>query len=96
MFVSLLCVGDKSTGVSPLHIAAKNGRAEFLKIIITTVSTHTTFDAQDVKGNTIYHYAAQSNKETIEVSRYITDEFFLSCSTSLFYFRFWVFVHLMV
>lgn len=55
--------------MTPLHVAAKNGRTDFIRTVIASVpigGVH--FDARDAKGNSIYHYAAQANKETIEVS----------------------------
>jgi len=69
--ISLLCVPDESTGMTPMHVAAKNGKAEFVKAVISAMSGNAQFDARDNKGNTVYHYAATANKETIEVIRLI-------------------------
>ena len=63
---SLLSVTDESTGMSPLHIAAKNGKAEYIKAVVA-LSLNIPYYAVDDKGNTLYHYASQNNKETIEV-----------------------------
>lgn len=68
-YISLLCVRDESTGMTPMHVAAKNGKAEFVKAVISVMSENAQYDAQDHKGNTVYHYAAAANKETIEVIR---------------------------
>lgn len=66
--IRLLFVSDEATGITPVHVAAKNGKAEFIKTIIATSSWTTAgFSALDAKKNSIYHFAAQSNKETIEV-----------------------------
>lgn len=67
MYTSLLTIHEESTGMTPLHVAAKNGKSEFLKAVIANVPT-VRFDDKDSKGNTVFHYAAQSSKETIEVS----------------------------
>jgi ankyrin repeat protein len=53
--------------MTPMHVAAKNGKAEFVKAVISAMSENAQYDAQDHKGNTVYHYAAAANKETIEV-----------------------------
>ena len=66
----MLCLNDESTWMTPLHIAAKNGKADFVKAVIADMSGNVKFDAKDIKGNTIYHYAAQANKETIEVNTF--------------------------
>ncbi|XP_046439390.1 85/88 kDa calcium-independent phospholipase A2-like isoform X1 [Daphnia pulex] len=64
---ALLCLCDESTGMTPMHVAAKSGKAEFVKAVISsTMSENVQFDARDHKGNTVYHYAATANKETIE------------------------------
>ena len=53
--------------MTPMHVAAKNGKSEFVKAVISAMSENAQYDAQDHKGNTVYHYAATANKETIEV-----------------------------
>lgn len=58
--------------MTPLHVAAKHGKADFVKAVIAT-SPNIQFDARDSKGNTVYHYAAQVNKETIEVRNFLTE-----------------------
>lgn len=64
----MLFVSDEATGITPVHVAAKNGKADFIKTIIATSSwTSVGFSTRDAKKNSIYHFAAQSNKETIEV-----------------------------
>lgn len=50
-----------------MHVAAKNGKADFVKAAIAAMSGNAQFDAKDAKGNTVYHYAAMANKETVEV-----------------------------
>ena len=54
--------------MTPMHVAAKNGKADFIKAVIAAISENAQFDARDDKGNTVYHYAATANKETIEVN----------------------------
>ena len=56
--------------MTPLHVAAKSGKSEFIKAVIASVP-NVQFNDRDAKGNTVYHYAAQSSKETIEVSLHI-------------------------
>lgn len=65
-FLALLCISDESTGMTPMHVAAKNGKADFVKAAIAAMSGNAQFDAKDAKGNTVYHYAAMANKETVE------------------------------
>lgn len=55
--------------MTPLHVAAKNGKSEFLKAVIANVP-NVLFSDRDAKGNSIYHYAAQASKEMIEVFMY--------------------------
>lgn len=58
--------------MTPMHVAAKSGKAEFVKAVISsTMSENVHFDARDRKGNTVYHYAATANKETIEVIKLV-------------------------
>lgn len=64
---SLLSVCDGSTGLTPLHIATKQGKTEFIKGMVSASATTIRFDSRDAQGNTVYHFAAQVNKETIEV-----------------------------
>jgi ankyrin repeat protein len=52
--------------MTPMHIAAKNGRSEFIKSVIAA-GLNLQFSVVDSKGNSLYHYASQANKETIEV-----------------------------
>ena len=52
--------------MTPMHIAAKNGRAEFIKAVIAA-GLNLQFSVLDSKGNSLYHYASQANKETVEV-----------------------------
>ncbi|KAI9556928.1 85 kDa calcium-independent phospholipase A2 [Daphnia sinensis] len=65
-FMALLCISDESTGMTPMHVAAKNGKADFVKAAIAAMSGTAQFDDRDAKGNTVYHYAAMANKETVE------------------------------
>lgn len=51
-----------------MHVAAKNGKAEFVKAAIAAMSGNAKFGVADAKGNTVYHYAAMSNKESVEVN----------------------------
>ncbi len=57
--------------MTPMHVAAKSGKAEFVKGVIIAMSGNAQFDARDHKGNTVYHYAATANKETIEVIKLV-------------------------
>ena len=68
MFFRLLSVTDESTGITPMHTAAKNGRAEFIKAVILA-GLNLQFSVVDAQGNSLYHYAAQANKETAEVKK---------------------------
>ena len=57
---------DESTGMTPLHVAAKHGKAEFIKAVIA-LSLNIPYNTADAKGNTLYHYGSQSSKEVVEV-----------------------------
>lgn len=70
--------------MTPLHIAAKNGKAEFVKAIIADASGNAKFDARDIKGNTVYHYAAQANKETIDVNQVLLSVYSVFIAYSFF------------
>ena len=68
------------TRVNALHLAAWQGKADFLKAVkaalLNSESEQTNIDLvsfyfsmKDEEGNTVFHYAAKANKETIDVSR---------------------------
>lgn len=54
--------------MTPIHTAAKNGRAEFIRAVIAA-GLNLQFSVVDAHGNSLYHYAAQANKETVEVNQ---------------------------
>jgi len=61
-----LSEADESTGLTPLHIAAKQGKADFLKAVVA-LPMSIPYSCIDAKGNSLYHYASQTSKEIIEV-----------------------------
>ena len=65
-FTGMMGMRDEASEVMPLHLAAKWGKADFMKAVIS-LSLDVQFNALDGKGNSLYHYAAQANKETVEV-----------------------------
>ena len=56
---------EQSTGMTPALVAAKQGRVEFIKAM-TSSARNISFQDLDAQGNSLYHYAAQSNRETVE------------------------------
>ena len=68
LFSSFIGIKEEVHGMNPLHVAAKSGRAEFLRCLVS-LTPDVRFDDTDNKGNSLFHYAAQSNKETVEVSQ---------------------------
>lgn len=71
MFISLLSVPDAFTGMTPINVAAKKGKAEFFKAMLDSgMFEKTIYEKKDFRGNLAFHYSAISaNKETIEVIR---------------------------
>ncbi|CAH2090871.1 unnamed protein product [Euphydryas editha] len=55
---------DSDTGITPLMIAIKNVNVQLVKGL---VSIHCSLDVTDNEGNTVFHYAAASNKEIINI-----------------------------
>jgi len=66
LIAGLLTVADESTGLTPLHVAVKQGKADFLKAVVA-LSMNFPYSCIDAKGNSLYHYASQTSKEIIEV-----------------------------
>ncbi|KAL0822332.1 hypothetical protein ABMA28_004431 [Loxostege sticticalis] len=55
---------DPPTGATPLMVAVKSGG---LRMVQSLVSLNCSLDSKDLDGNTVFHYAAASNKEIISV-----------------------------
>ena len=66
MLVRLVGYKEESTQMTPALLAAKQGKAEFIKAM-TLLPRNISFRDLDAKGNSLYHYAAQSSQETVEV-----------------------------
>jgi len=59
---------DEITQMTPLHVAAKAGNADFIKSTLV-YCPDIRHDVLDGKRNSLYHYAAQKNAKTVEASR---------------------------
>lgn len=59
---SQLNSADFETGVSPLQVAVQTGN---LKMVQMLVAAKASLEHLDSRGNTIFHYAAQSTKDII-------------------------------
>lgn len=59
---SCLNSSDPETGASPLQIAIKTNNLQIVQNLITAKSSR---EHLDFKANTVYHYAATSNKDII-------------------------------
>ncbi|XP_045766351.1 85/88 kDa calcium-independent phospholipase A2 [Maniola jurtina] len=55
---------DPATGTTPLMVAVKSGN---VRMVHTLVTLKCNLDFVDIEGNTVFHYAAASNKEIINV-----------------------------
>ncbi|KAI5637886.1 ankyrin repeats (many copies) domain-containing protein [Phthorimaea operculella] len=53
---------DPLTGATPLMVAVKTGN---VRMVQSLVSLNCSLDTVDLEGNTVFHYAAASNKEII-------------------------------
>nr|CAH0104999.1 unnamed protein product [Daphnia galeata] len=64
----LLSVPDAFTGMTPINVAAKKGKAEFFKAMLDSgMFEKTIYEKKDFRVNLAFHYSAISaNKETIE------------------------------
>ena len=51
-------------GVSPLQVAIKT---EYVRVVTAFVQAGASLGHLDNEGNTVYHYAAGTNKEIIQV-----------------------------
>ena len=60
-----ICECDTSTGKSSLHVAIE---AKNLKIVEHLLTLNKLFDHLDFERNNVYHYAAVSNPEIVNVS----------------------------
>lgn len=56
---------DTETGETPLHLAVKFGN---ISIIKTLVSAKASLEHLDHQGNSVFHYAASTNKDIIMVN----------------------------
>jgi calcium-independent phospholipase A2 len=55
---------DLNTGVSPLQVAIKTGN---LRTVQAVLSAKASLDHLDYEANSVFHYAASTNKEIILV-----------------------------
>ncbi|CAK1585982.1 unnamed protein product [Parnassius mnemosyne] len=56
---------DPTTGATPLMVSVKTGN---VRMVQTLLSLNCSLNAIDLEGNSVFHYAAASNKEIINVS----------------------------
>lgn len=62
---SHLSAPDPITGLYPVHLAAKNANLSAIKLLL---KSDVNFDVVDQEGNTVHHFAAESNKDIVSVS----------------------------
>lgn len=68
MTVSKIDMPDSSSGLYPIHLAVKNANLPAVKCLL---KWDVKLNVQDNEGNTVYHHAAESNKDIILVRKCI-------------------------
>lgn len=66
LICSYLSEPDPLTGLYPVQLAAKNANLTAIKKLLS--KSNVNFDVVDQEGNTVHHFAAESNKEIVSVS----------------------------
>lgn len=84
---SHLNTSDSATGISPLQVAVKTGN---LKTVQMLVAARCSLEHLDDNGNSVFHYAATTNKDIIAVKFCYCCNFVvvgMFCLFSVFFYR---------
>lgn len=58
---------DSSSGLYPIHLAIKNANLSAIKCLL---KLNVKLDVLDQEGNTVHHFAAETNKEIVSVNKF--------------------------
>lgn len=62
---SQLCNPDPISGLYPIHLAVKNANLSAIKYLL---KADIPLNVLDQEGNTVHHYAAETNKDIVSVN----------------------------